>query len=91
MPERFIDDNGKLTDDDPAQYIFGLGRRICPGGSSSFIAIKHTMNYSIRPAYCRCFSAIATMLATINISSVKDDQGKAINFTPEFSTGLVGT
>ena len=36
MPERFIDDNGKLTDDDPAQYIFGLGRRICPGGSSSF-------------------------------------------------------
>jgi len=34
------------------------------------------------------WSAIATMLATINISSVKDDQGRAINFTPEFSTGL---
>jgi len=73
MPERFIDDNGKLTDDDPAQYIFGLGRRICPG--------RHAADASV-------WSAIATMLATINISSVKDDQGKAINFTPEFSTGL---
>ena len=32
MPERFLDVNGKLTNDDPAQYVFGLGRRICPGG-----------------------------------------------------------
>ncbi|KAG2046503.1 cytochrome P450 [Suillus hirtellus] len=31
IPERFIDSDGALTSDDPAQYIFGLGRRICPG------------------------------------------------------------
>ncbi|OAX32091.1 cytochrome P450 [Rhizopogon vinicolor AM-OR11-026] len=73
MPERFIDDNGKLTDDDPAHYVFGLGRRRCPG--------RHTADASV-------WSAIATMLATMNISLAKDDQGKAINFTPEFTTGL---
>jgi hypothetical protein len=31
---------------------------------------------------------MVTMLATLDISSAKDDYGKAINFTPEFSTGL---
>lgn len=31
MPERFLDVNGALTDDDPAAYVFGLGRRACPG------------------------------------------------------------
>ena len=34
------------------------------------------------------WSAIVTMLATLDISSAKDDQGKVINFTPEFTTGL---
>jgi hypothetical protein len=34
MPERFFDISGKLTNDDPAEYVFGLGRRICPGGLS---------------------------------------------------------
>jgi cytochrome P450 len=33
-PERFIDADGSLTDDDPKDYIFGRGRRACPGGSS---------------------------------------------------------
>jgi hypothetical protein len=28
------------------------------------------------------------MLATVYISSAKDDQGKVINFTPEFTAGL---
>jgi len=38
VPERFIDANGALTDDDPGQYIFGLGRRICPGELCDFNA-----------------------------------------------------
>ncbi|KAJ8583990.1 cytochrome P450 [Rhizopogon salebrosus TDB-379] len=73
MPERFIDDDGKLTNDDPAEYVFGLGRRICPG--------RHTADASL-------WSAIATMLATVDISPAKDDQGKAIKFTPKFTAGL---
>ncbi|KAJ8584259.1 cytochrome P450 [Rhizopogon salebrosus TDB-379] len=72
-PERFFDTNGLLTDDDPKEYIFGRGRRICPG--------RHTADTSL-------WSAIVTMLATLDISSAKDDKGNAIDFTPEFTTGL---
>jgi cytochrome P450 len=74
IPERFIDVDGALTSDDPAQYIFGLGRRICPG---RYIADASA------------WSGIATMLATLDISSAKDDQGKVINFTPTFVPGVV--
>ncbi|KAG2134904.1 cytochrome P450 [Suillus bovinus] len=74
IPERFIDNDGTLTNDDPAQYIFGFGRRICPG--------RYTADSS-------AWAAIATMLATLDISPAKDDQGKVISFTPKFITGMV--
>ncbi|KAG2336897.1 cytochrome P450 [Suillus weaverae] len=74
MPDRFIDANGTLTDDNPAEYIFGLGRRRCPG--------RYVADAS-------AWSAIATMLATVDISSAKDDQGKTIDFTPKFMLGVV--
>ncbi|KAG1825404.1 cytochrome P450 [Suillus variegatus] len=73
IPERFLDVNGALTDDNPAGYIFGFGRRICPG--------RYTADASV-------WSAIVTMLATMKFSSAKDDQGKVIEFTPQFTTGL---
>ncbi|KAG1786896.1 cytochrome P450 [Suillus plorans] len=73
IPERFIDINGTLTDDDSMQYIFGLGRRICPG--------RYIADASV-------WSAIVTMLSTVDIFSAKDDQGNAIDFTPEFATGI---
>ena len=31
MPERFLDAEGMLTDDDPSEFVFGFGRRGCPG------------------------------------------------------------
>ncbi|KAG2098737.1 cytochrome P450 [Suillus discolor] len=74
IPERFIDSNGALTSDEPAQYIFSLGRRICPGWYNADSSV---------------WAAIATMLATLNISSAKDDQGKVINFTPKFIPGVI--
>jgi len=73
MPERFLDINGKLTDDDPAQFVFGLGRRRCPGRSFADASV---------------WASMVTMLATLNISPVKDDQGEVIDFTPEFTTGV---
>ncbi|OAX35563.1 cytochrome P450 [Rhizopogon vinicolor AM-OR11-026] len=76
MPERFIDSDGALTDDDPKQYIFGRGRRICPG--------RYSADFSL-------WSAIVTMLATVDISYAKDGQGKAISFTPKFTTGFSHT
>ncbi|KAG1729295.1 cytochrome P450 [Suillus occidentalis] len=73
IPERFIDVNNALTDDDPARYVFGFGRRRCPG--------RYAADASL-------WSAIVTMLATVEFSPAKDDQGKAIEFTPRFTTGL---
>ncbi|KAG1899853.1 cytochrome P450 [Suillus fuscotomentosus] len=73
MPERFMDADGALTDDDPAEYCFGLGRRRCPG------------RYA---ADASAWSAIVTMLATVEFSLARNDQGKVIEFTPEFTTGL---
>ncbi|KAG1739608.1 cytochrome P450 [Suillus lakei] len=73
IPERFMDVDGALTDDDPAGYVFGLGRRRCPG--------RYTADASV-------WSAIVTMLATMEFSSAKDDQGNVIQFTPQFTTGL---
>jgi hypothetical protein len=74
MPERFLDVNGALTNDDPAGYVFGLGRRACPG--------RYTGDASV-------WSAMATMLATVDFSFAKDEQGKVIDFTPQFNPGLV--
>ncbi|KAG1825395.1 cytochrome P450 [Suillus variegatus] len=73
MPERFLDVNGALTNDSPAGYIFGFGRRVCPG--------RYAADASV-------WSAIVTMLATVEFSSAKDDQGKVIEFTPQFTMGL---
>ncbi|KAG2364420.1 cytochrome P450 [Suillus spraguei] len=73
IPERFLDVNNALTDDDPASYVFGFGRRACAG--------RHAADASL-------WSAIVSILAIVKLSPAKDDQGKAIEFTPQFTTGL---
>ncbi|KAG1896663.1 cytochrome P450, partial [Suillus fuscotomentosus] len=44
IPKRFIDVDGALTNDDPAQYIFGFGRRVCPG--------RYTADTFVWSAHC---------------------------------------
>jgi len=73
VPERFLDADGMLTDDDPAQYIFGFGRRVCPG--------RHTADASL-------WSGIATMLATLEFHLAKDASGNDIAFTATFTDGV---
>ncbi|KAG8217060.1 cytochrome P450 [Butyriboletus roseoflavus] len=72
-PERFLDTQGLLTEDDPAELIFGFGRRSCPG--------RHTAEASI---WC----AIATMLATLEFNVAKDENGDDIVFEATFKGGL---
>ncbi|KIJ17980.1 hypothetical protein PAXINDRAFT_9069 [Paxillus involutus ATCC 200175] len=72
-PERFLTAEGTLTDDNPAEYIFGFGRRICPG--------RHTGDASV-------WSAIATMLATLEFTYATDAEGKNIMFEPKYANGL---
>jgi cytochrome P450 len=73
IPERFLDVNNALTDDDPAGYVFGFGRRGCPGRYAADATV---------------WSAFVTMLATVEFSSAKDEQGKVIEFTPRFTFGF---
>jgi len=73
IPARFLTAEGTLTDDNPAKYVFGFGRRICPG--------RDTGDASV-------WSAIATMLATLEFTLAKDAQGKDIMPEPTFVNGL---
>ncbi|KAF8840535.1 cytochrome P450 [Paxillus ammoniavirescens] len=72
IPERFFASEGRLNDDDPAQFIFGFGRRICPG--------RHTADASM-------WIGMATMLATFHFAHAKDAQGNDIEFEPSFAHG----
>ena len=35
MPEGFINVQGTLTDDNPSEFLFGFGKRRCPGSYST--------------------------------------------------------
>ncbi|KIJ12560.1 hypothetical protein PAXINDRAFT_14641 [Paxillus involutus ATCC 200175] len=72
-PERFLTVEGTLTDDNPAEYIFGFGRRICPG--------QHTGDASL-------WISIATMLATLEFNLAKDAEGKDVISKPTYASGL---
>ncbi|KAJ7577113.1 cytochrome P450 [Mycena floridula] len=73
IPERFLNPNGTLTDDD-VSFTFGFGRRICVG---RYLALE-TM-----------WLAMASFLHTFNISTAKDDEGKEIPIAVTYSDGLI--
>ncbi|KAF9232015.1 cytochrome P450 [Melanogaster broomeanus] len=68
IPERFLTADGTLSDDDPSGFIFGFGRRSCPG--------RHAADASL-------WSAMATLLATVEFSLAKDAEGKDVMFEPK--------
>ncbi|KIK96738.1 hypothetical protein PAXRUDRAFT_10627 [Paxillus rubicundulus Ve08.2h10] len=72
-PERFFA-NGELNDEkSTASHSFGFGRRMCPG--------RYVADAS-------AWAAIVSILAQLNISNAVDEQGRVINFTPEFTCGV---
>jgi len=70
-PERFLRNDGTLNDD-TMDFVFGFGRRICPG--------KHLADASL-------WAAIASMLAVFRFEKAKDANGVEIDFVPEWSSG----
>jgi len=73
-PDRFLDANGQLTENQSHLLVFGFGRRMCPG--------RHLADASL-------WSAMACMLAMFDFAKVKDAQGKEINIDDaEWSDGL---
>ncbi|KAH7908057.1 cytochrome P450, partial [Hygrophoropsis aurantiaca] len=71
-PERFLDDNGVLTDD-TCGMAFGFGRRVCVG--------RHIADASL-------WSCMALMLAVFKFSKQKDANGVDIDFEPQWSPGV---
>ncbi|EIW58876.1 CyP450 monooxygenase [Trametes versicolor FP-101664 SS1] len=74
-PERFLQD-GKLNSGarDPYAYIFGLGRRVCPG--------RHLADASL-------FLACASILHAFNITPPLDENGHPVKLEAKVTTGLV--
>ncbi|KAG9317977.1 cytochrome P450 [Chiua virens] len=73
IPERFLDDDYTLNEVNPMDFIFGFGRRICPG--------RYAADASL-------FTAIATMLAMFEFHIPKDDQGKFVAFEVKWVNGI---
>ncbi|KAH7884762.1 cytochrome P450 [Phlebopus sp. FC_14] len=74
-PERFLTEDGKLLAESSVSSnpIFGLGRRICPGRFASEAFV---------------WTAIVSVLAAFRIAKAKDAEGKEINVTKQFTTGI---
>ncbi|KAI1790108.1 cytochrome P450 [Ganoderma leucocontextum] len=74
-PERFLKD-GKINSDvqDPNTFVFGYGRRICPG--------RHFAEASL-------FIMIASVLHTLTIDSAMDERGKPIAPEAKMSHGVI--
>ncbi|CAE6452271.1 unnamed protein product [Rhizoctonia solani] len=63
VPERFAEGNTGPTPLNPRDFVFGAGRRICPG--------NHIIDATI-------FLLIASILATMDIGKARDGQGNEI-------------
>ncbi|KAF8999669.1 cytochrome P450 [Cyathus striatus] len=72
-PERFLSVNGHPPDEDPRTYIFGFGRRICPG--------RHLGDASM-------WIAMAFVLAAFRVDPTMKD-GKPIIPNPKYQEGTV--
>ncbi|KAI9457408.1 cytochrome P450, partial [Boletus coccyginus] len=72
LPERFLDAEGMLTDDDPGEFAFGFGRRRCPG--------RYAADASV-------WGAIATMLATLDFNLARGADGNDVTFKVTFTSG----
>ncbi|CAE6444152.1 unnamed protein product [Rhizoctonia solani] len=67
MPERFAKGHPGPSPLNPRNFVFGAGRRICPG------------NHVVDASFVRkVFLVIASIIATMNISKPRDEQGNEI-------------
>ncbi|KAI0751784.1 cytochrome P450 [Daedaleopsis nitida] len=74
-PERFIRD-GRLNPDvrSPASFVFGVGRRICPGRYFALVGL---------------FINMTSALHVFNITPPLDEAGEPLTIAPEMANGLI--
>jgi cytochrome P450 len=65
-PERFLDDKSEM---DPSQFVFGVGRRSCPGQ----LLAENTL-----------FTAAVNLLAMVDLYRAKDASGQDIPIKVEY-------
>ena len=93
IPERFLNAEGMLTDDNPADFIFGFGRRRCPGNPEHHnhkVSAHAQASLSLSGHYAAdasVWSATVTMLATLDFNLAKDADGNDITFKATFKNG----
>ncbi|KAA1476022.1 cytochrome P450 [Dentipellis sp. KUC8613] len=71
-PERFLQDDGSLNDDD-VPMVYGFGRRVCPGKSIADSSL---------------WVAVASLLAVFDLNFAKDDDGNDISVEDAVTDGL---
>jgi len=78
IPSRWLPNKNNPSDSvrprDPRDFVFGYGRRVCPG---------------IHIAQASIWIAIASVLATFNIKKRKNSMGDDITPSIEFESGIV--
>ena len=73
-PTRYLDGEGRLSETDPSEAVFGFGRRICPGRYFAADTI---------------WIAMAHILATFDIEKAIDKDGKEIEPSGEYTAGIL--
>ncbi|EPT05741.1 hypothetical protein FOMPIDRAFT_1027275 [Fomitopsis schrenkii] len=74
-PERFLTQNGGVSDlHDPRKFVFGFGRRICPG--------RYFADTTI-------WLAAASIVATMDFRQARNSQGDLVVPNPQFVSGSV--
>ncbi|KAJ9640652.1 hypothetical protein H2204_003281 [Knufia peltigerae] len=75
-PDRFLDTDGRAPEQDPNRYVFGFGRRICPGR----VLADQSM-----------WLTVAQMLAVFDITRPggADASGDDANVNPKFLGGII--
>jgi cytochrome P450 len=72
-PERFLGLDawaGKAPELDPREYVFGIGRRACPGQ----LLAENTL-----------WTVASTVLALLDVCRVKDEDGREVEVEVEYS------
>lgn len=99
-PERhLVNEDGGEPQMDPTEFVFGFGRRVCPGMFynaftqgilvySSFANLNFEFKFSGEYfARCSLFLTVTSVLSCFNISKVLDADGKEVTPEVAFTTG----
>ncbi|KZT58207.1 cytochrome P450 [Calocera cornea HHB12733] len=73
-PDRYTSTNGRAPQEDPTRWVWGFGRRVCPG------TCQHLADAML-------YITIVSTLAIFNISKAVDKHGQVIEPALEFTTG----